>query len=60
MSKIDRPDFQAPRKLKQAIWSDRGLRLPLGERFEHARWPWLLVVLAPVIGVAVAYIWNAV
>lgn len=47
-----------PRKISETVYNESGLRLPLVERLKQERWPWIVLILSPFIGVGVAALWH--
>ena len=49
-----------PAKISETVFTEGGLRLPLVERLKNERWPWVVLILSPIIGVAAAAAWHVV
>lgn len=55
-SPVSRIGSDTPRKLQETIFTDRGLRLPPLVRARPERWPWIVLVASPVVGVTIAVV----
>ncbi|MBY6218901.1 hypothetical protein [Qipengyuania aquimaris] len=49
-----------PAKISETVFTEGGLRLPLVQRLKNERWPWVVLILSPIIGVAAAAAWHVV
>ena len=49
-----------PRRIGETVYTESGLRLPPLSALKRARWPWVVLVLSPVLGIGIAAFWNFV
>lgn len=47
-----------PRKLRETVYSDRGLQLPRLIKAKPGRWAWMMLIVSPFVGILIAAVWH--